>query len=597
MVECSSCDYDQKPLIYQGRELHFRLTDSLGNSIGGHWALECGRLIRAGAIVAVKGLGGFHLACDATQKEVVIRLRQRKNRPARPLAVMCRDLATVKQYCHVSPGEEALLISPQAPIVLLTRLANNNLPVELSPGVTSLGVMLPYTPWHEILLHHTVPVLVMTSGNSSGLPLVKDNDRACAELGGIADYFLMHDHDILQRCDDSVVAVNSGGTHFLRRSRGYAVMPVQVPAGDGPVVLGSGGEMKNTFCLLSGGKAHLSQHMGDIFTLEARENYLRVLEHTCAELGLTPTILAPDPHPDYQITKLAASIPWAERIDVQHHHAHMASCMAENGLEQPVIGLIMDGTGYGLDGNIWGFEILTGTYTSFRRVCHLDYFPLPGGERAVQNPWICAVGCLIHYLGETGSKAALNLFPEHAAEIKVLAQMMAKKINSPLASSCGRLFDAVSAILGICSVNCYDGQAAIELGEKVFAAKGEYISPYPFSINQDVINPGAMLEAILSDLQAGVSVPIIACRFHATMAAMLVAGAEIASDRTGIKDVVLSGGCWHNSYLFTITRYSLQHRGFKVHYHRLVPPGDGGISLGQAMVGYMRWRKQKTPAT
>ena len=571
------------------------LTDGRGNSLAGFWARECGRLLNEGAILAVKGLGGFHLVCDARQREAIIKLRKRKSRPAKPLAVMFRDIDTVKEHCTVSPREEELLKSYHAPIVLLNRNSSDSLPGDLAPGLSTLGVMLPYTPMHLVLLAHSSPVLVMTSGNSSGLPLVIDNQSAYAELGGIADFFLMHNREILNRCDDSVVAANSGGDHFFRRSRGYVPTPVEVPFKEGPVVLGSGGEIKNTFCLLKDGKAYLSQHIGDISLLEGQESYKKSLDNYCQLLGIDPEVVAQDAHPDYHVAGLTSSLQ-GRRFNVQHHHAHMAACMAENGIDGPVIGLIMDGTGYGLDGKIWGFEILAGDYEDFARVCHLAYLPLPGGERAVKNPWVCAAACLINFLGDSGYMSARYLFPDKTSEIKIIKRMIEKNINSPMATSCGRLFDAVAAILGICKVNTYDGQAAIELGEIVLSSEpgDKPVFPYPFIIMGDIINPAGMFEAILKDLQSGIPAHAIARRFHDTVADMVVEGAEKARKEKGIGSVVLSGGCWHNKYLFEITRQLLQRRGFDVHYHRLVPPGDGGISLGQAVVGYKRWKKYRS---
>jgi hydrogenase maturation protein HypF len=582
------------------------LTDGRGNGLEGFWARACGRLLKEGAILAVKGLGGFHLVCDASQREAVVKLRRRKRRPAKPLAVMCRDMDVVREHCLVSPAEESLLKSHHAPIVLLAR-KGGGLPEELAPGLATLGVMLPYTPLHLILLAHSAPVLVMTSGNSSGLPLVTDNRAAYDQLGGVADYFLLHNRDIVNRCDDSVVAVYSGEEHFFRRSRGYVPSPVPVPLGEGPVVLGSGGEAKNTFCLLKDGKAYLSQHIGDVSLLEGQQNYKGSLDNYCRLLGISPGVVARDAHPDYHTEGLTAHLQVRRRFAVQHHHAHMAACMAENGIEEPVIGLILDGTGYGLDGKIWGFEILAGDYDDFVRIAHLAYLPLPGGERAVRNPWVGAVACLITWLGDAGRQAARSLFPDKGAEIKTIEKMIAQSINSPPASSCGRLFDAVSAILGICRVNTYDGQAAIELGEAVNKEWGHTsanghgsgdggMSPmakdwaYPFEMKGDIIQPGQMFGALLKDLQSGIPVGAIARRFHATVAAMALEGAEKARRERGLNRVVLSGGCWHNKYLLEIARQLLRSKGFGVHCHRLVPPGDGGIALGQAVVGYARWK-------
>lgn len=572
-----------------------RLTDGRGNIVDGFWARECGRLLEEGAVLAVKGLGGFHLVCDAFRKEAVIKLRQRKNRPHKPLAVMCRDMATVREHCLVSSREEELLKSHHAPIVLLARKSGSGLPPELAPGLRTLGVMLPYTPLHLILLTYAAPVLVMTSGNGSGLPLVVDDREAYAELGRIADFFLLHNREILNRCDDSVTAVYSGEEHFFRRSRGYVPTPLAVPAGAGPVVLGSGGEMKNTFCLLKDGKAYLSQHIGDIALLEGQAGYKNALDNYCRLFGIYPDVAACDAHPRYHAAGLTASLPCRHRFKVQHHHAHMAACMAENGLDEPVIGIIMDGTGYGLDGKIWGFEIITGDYAGFERICHLAYIPLPGGDRAVKNPWIAAVSCLITFLGDPGYRRALSVFPDKAGQIKVIKKMMEENINCPPASSCGRLFDAVAALLDVCLVNTYDGQAAIELGECVPAATARAngqtpsINPYPFRITGDAIDPAPVLEAIIKDQQAGVPAGEIARRFHDSVAGMALGGAEKARKLKAISSVVLSGGCCHNQYLLETIRRLLQKNSFNVYCHRVVPPGDGGISLGQAMIGHKIW--------
>lgn len=577
------------------------LVDRSGQRLAGNWLEESLRLLEEGKILAVKSLGGFHLACDASNGQAVAVLRRRKCRPAKPLAVMCRDLETVKEHCYVSGEEAALLSSPGAPIVILRKKPESPLPEALSPGLSTLGVMLPYTPLHLLLLSGRLPVLVMTSGNLSRLPLAAGNRQALEELGRLADYFLIHNRDIVNRCDDSVAAVIGGETHFFRRSRGYVPSPVEVPAGREVVVLGTGGEKKNTFCLLKEGRAYLSQHIGEMDILEGQRAFKESLAGFCRLIRAEPEAVACDMHPDYHVSRLARSLPARYRAEVQHHHAHMAACMAENGLEGPVVGIILDGTGYGVDGRIWGFEILRGDYLDFTREYHLAYTPLPGGERAVKNPWLTAVSYLVTFLGEQGQMAAGRLFPERAGELKIVEKMVDSGVNSPPASSCGRLFDAVSAILGVCRENTYEGQAAIELGELVpwFPSEKDTsfikvkLNPYPFVIKGKAISPAAMLAEILDNLNRGMPPALVARRFHDTVAAMVVEAAGRVRERTGLNRVVLSGGCWHNRYLLGVAREVLRGKGFEVFYHRLVPPGDGGISLGQALVGYRRWKFSK----
>lgn len=500
----------------------------------------------------------------------------------------------------------------------------------------SLGVMLPYTPLHLLLLQAGPPVLVMTSGNKSDLPLVTDNRQALAELGEIADYFLLHNREIINRCDDSVTAVVDGETLFFRRSRGYVPQPLAVPAAPGaPAVLGIGGEMKNTFCLFGEGKAYLSQHIGEVDLLEGQENLEKSIENFCRLVGIKPQVVAADLHPGYRSARLAGEL--AERLGirrhpgVQHHHAHLASCMAENGLDEEVIGIILDGTGYGLDGRLWGFEVMRGDYREF----HLAYVPLPGGERAVRNPWLTAAAYLITFLGEKGKEAARRFFGDRGRELALAEKMLADGLNAPPASSCGRFFDAVAALLGVCFENTYEGQAAASLGslapwfpsEAVEPASTSAfpaatpgssgnippgggpvppgcvpspagapfssgtvtsisldLQPYPFAIQGPVIDPAPVFAQILADIDACVSAPVIAKRFHDTVIAMVVEAACRVRERTGLSRVVLSGGTWQNRYLTGAAKHVLQNHGFTVYRHRQVPPGDGGLSLGQAMV-------------
>lgn len=580
------------------------LVDRAGRPVAREgWLSAAARLLAQGRILAVKGLGGFHLACAATDGEAVAELRRRKRRPDKPFAVMGRDLETVGRYCLVTPAEEALLRSPAAPIVLLQKRAGCPLPAGLAPGVATLGVMLPYTPLHILLLQEGPPLMVMTSGNAGGLPIVTDNERALAELGGIADYFLMHDREIVNRCDDSVVAAVGGATLFFRRSRGYVPEPVAVPAGKGaPAVLGIGGEAKNTFCLLAEGEAYLSQHIGEVDTLEGRESLLGCINSFCRLTGIKPELITADLHPGYRSSSLADEL--AKELGVrrhpgvQHHHAHLASCMAENGLEGEVIGIILDGAGYGPDGRLWGFEIARGSYRRYRREFYLAYVPLPGGELAVREPWRTAAAYLIAFLGERGKKAAGNFFADRRRELAVVEKMLAAGINSPPASSCGRFFDAAAALLGLCLESTYEGQAAAFLeslvpwcpaeaadtGLSSFSGFSPALRPYPFAFRGAAIDPAPALGALIEDIGAGKDPALIAGRFHDTIIAMVAEAAEKIREKTGLFRVALSGGAWQNRYLTGVAARFLEERGFQVFRHRLVPPGDGGLALGQAVV-------------
>lgn len=577
------------------------LVDAKGQRMGGssssdgvQWLEAVWSLLAQGKIVAVKSLGGFHLACDAFNQEAVERLRRNKGREAKPFAVMVRDLETARELCQVSELEAALLTSPAAPIVVLVQRPETQsvLPKALAPGLRTLGVMLPYTPLHCLLLSGPFRLLVMTSGNKSELPLAKDNQSALQELAGLADYFLWHNRDIVNRCDDSLVQLAGPHPIFLRRSRGYVPEPITVPGeGSGPDVLGIGAEMKNTFCLLKGNNAFLSQHIGELELVEGEENLRASLASFIRLIEAEPRVVVYDLHPHYRSSQIAQNLPAQEYIGVQHHHAHMAACLAENGYPGPAIGAILDGTGYGLDGNMWGFEILSGDLRHFRRHWHLQYVPLPGGERAVRRPWVMAIA----FLSTVGSAARVSrwsrLLGRSQEEVDAVRRLIASGFNCPLASSAGRLFDAVSALLDICQENTYEGQAAMELGELVREqarpALGTAPAPYPFELAEGVIKLQAMFDALLIDLERGLDPEYIALRFHETVVAMVVAAVQPVRERTGLGAVVLSGGTWQNPYLLIRTREELTRRGFEVFSHRLVPPGDGGISLGQAVIG--RW--------
>jgi hydrogenase maturation protein HypF len=438
----------------------------------------------------------------------------------------------------------------------------------------------------------------MTSGNFSNLPLVKDNHKALTELGSIADYFLLHNRDILSRCDDSLLRVMGGERQFYRRSRGYVPEPIEVPLPpEAPVILGIGGEMKNSFCLLKGKEAFMSTYIGEIDCVEGEDNLRESVFHLQKLLDATPTLIAFDSHPNYASAAVARQMSAKKYFPIQHHHSHLAACMAENNLDNSdIIGAILDGTGYGTDGNLWGFEIISGAYTDFQRHWHLSYIPLPGGEAAVRQPWRTAVAYLVTLLAEEGKDLAWRLFPEN--DIEIIAKMMQNSINSPLSSGCGRLFDAIAAILGVCLETSYEGQGAVELANLLPqelllnpTAQAEW-QPYPFELGAGVIDMRKMLAAILEDQKNKVPVPIISLRFHQTLVSIVGETVDMVAAATGCRQVALSGGVWQNPYLLHQAKNYFLERGYQVYFHRQVPANDGGIALGQAMIAYWRWRKE-----
>lgn len=565
------------------------LLDNAGNRVPGNWQDNFSLFIKSGKIIAVKGLGGFHLACDANNPAAVSLLRVRKRRPLQPLAVMCRDVETARRYCSLNETESELLYSPAAPIVILRRHDNTSLPA-LSPGTQTLGVMLPYTPLH-VLLFENVEMLVMTSANESGVPLIKDNMEALHELSGIADYFVIHNRDIHRRCDDSLAQVVDGEPLLLRRSRGYVPEPFSapVPAGISPV-LGVGGDQKNVFCLLKNGQAYLGPHIGDLSYRETQQVYLESLQGLQELLEIKPETVSCDCHPDYYSGRIASTLSYTCLEQVYHHHAHMASCMAENMLAGPVIAVICDGTGYGNDETVWGGEVLSGGYLDFRREYHIEQIPMPGGEAAIRHPLRMAISYLVHHFGEEGKERANRLFPGCEREVELVCAILKKRINSPLTSSCGRLYDAVSALLGVCFENSYDGQAPLQLAEKAWAENGIC---YPFSLQNNTIKTGQMFRYLLADLENGAKIPLLAASFQQTVTEMFTAAAVSVREKTGIRQVVLSGGCFQNPYFLSSLSQRLHDEGLEVFRHRLVPTNDGGLALGQAVVA--AWRRNDEP--
>jgi hydrogenase maturation protein HypF len=547
------------------------------------------KLLKGRKIVAIKGLGGFHLACDATSDEAIELLREKKRRPYKPLAIMLATMEGIREHCIVSVEEEKLLTSPQCPIVLLRWKDNSSVSRKVAPGLKYLGVMLPYTPLHHVLLWETGLPLVMTSGNISEEPIAKDNDEALRRLEGIADFFILHNRGIYARYDDSVAIVERGKSQLIRRARGYAPYPVHLPF-KAKQVLACGAELKNTFCITKDYYAFISQHIGDMENLETLEHFENTIELYKKLFRLEPKVVAYDLHPEYLSTKYAK-----ERageltlVGVQHHHAHIVSCMVENGVQEPVIGVAFDGTGYGSDGTIWGGEFLVVDYKGFERAGHLEYVPMPGGATAIERPYRMAFSYVFTLSGEGTIDRELPFMRDvDRYEKEIMKRQIEKGINCPLTSSCGRLFDGVSALLGIRGRVDYEAQAAVEL-EMAATDEIDEAEAYPFSIvEQDgvkILKLRELFEAIIHDIgrfPAG----IISLRFHHTVAQMITQMCRLIADGKGLCKVALSGGVFQNRLLLRLTVASLEKAGFSVLTHSLVPTNDGGISLGQAVIAF-----------
>jgi hydrogenase maturation protein HypF len=559
----------------------------------------------AGQILAIKGIGGFHLACDATSEAAVMRLRERKHRYGKPLAIMVRDLEAARAVAELTPADEALLTTFARPIVLVRGRTGGPIAPSIAPGVPWLGVFLPYAPLQHLLFADRHPhslgvqALVMTSANLSEEPIAIDNDEALARLAGIADAFLMHDREILQRCDDSVMAIVDGAPQLIRRARGFVPLSVplspNLPELDAPPLLAVGGHLKNVFALARSRYIYQSQHLGDLENLTGLNFFRESLDHLMRTFEIEPTAVAHDLHPGYLSTTLARE--WAaERnlplIAVQHHHAHIAACMAEDSLNGPVIGLALDGTGYGTDGRIWGGEVLIARLDEFDRFAHLEYVPMPGGEKAIREPWRMALGAL-HAAGfDIESEEVFSLVGAKPQEARLVRQMIDRGINTPLTSSLGRLFDAVAAVVLGRGVVDYEAQAAIELEGVAIEEPDELDSAYTLDFNGGdwnahapaVISTTPFWHELLADLRNGVSKARIASRFHAAVASAFIRAALEARSASGINQVALSGGCMHNRRLARLLREGLEEEGFEVFRHRQVSPGDGGLSYGQAVV-------------
>jgi hydrogenase maturation protein HypF len=567
--------------------------------------LKARQLLREGKILAIKGLGGFHLACDATNNKAVEELRQRKGRAGKPFALMFADINSVQKYCKVNDTERALLTGHEKPIVLLDIKPSKWIAREVAPQMDTLGVMLPYTPLHHLLFNQTNPVLaaqpapfvlVMTSGNFSEEPIAIRNEDALERLAPLADAFLLHNREIHIRCDDSVVRVEGNklkvdslstfnfqpSTIYLRRSRAYSPYPVSLPFDSKPT-LAVGGELKNTFCLTRDRYAFLSQHIGDMENVEVYESFEQNVEHLSRLFRVQPELLAYDMHPNYFTTAYAQrSTLNVQRIPVQHHHAHIASCMADNKLDnRTLIGLSFDGTGYGTDGAIWGGEVLLASYADFERAAHLEYLPLPGGDSATRNPWRIAVGYAESLGLDIADLPFLESIDSHAVDI--VRKQVQKKLNTPQTSSMGRLFDAVASMVGIRNQVTYEAQAAIEMEVLSKEFIGE-ANAYPFEIQDGVMLVGEMFKHIIQDVRSNQAVGLIGARFHRTVCAMAVEVSRDVRRKTKINEVALSGGVWQNQALLDLTRADLLRENFIVYTHQQTPANDGGLAIGQAAI-------------
>jgi hydrogenase maturation protein HypF len=559
----------------------------------GHVMADCNPItasaaaLKSGLIVAIKGLGGFHLAADATNPSTVALLRERKRRVEKPFAIMVRNLEAAGEFCEVGAEERGALLSIQRPIVLLQRKSPRVIVDQVAPLNRYLGVFLPYTPLHHLLFADGgFKALVMTSGNLSEEPIAIDNDEAVSRLNGLVDYFLVHDREILLRCDDSVVQVVSGQTRHMRRSRGFVPVPVFLLE-ETPTVLAVGGELKNTLCLANGKHAFLSQHIGDLENLESYKFFEEAVEHLQKILEVKPAAIAYDLHPGYFSTKWALKQKGISLVGVQHHHAHVASCMVENHVDGPVIGCALDGTGYGTDGNIWGGEVLVANYTSFERAAHFEYVPMPGGATAIHEPWRMAVSYLAHHFGRDFLKMKLPFVARlDRRKVELLLQILERRVNSPLTSSCGRLFDAVAALVGIRQEVNYEAQAAIELEMEIGSSPDG--PSYSFDLREEhdgwIMGTRPLFEALVRDLASNTPLGIISARFHNGLGGVLLRLADVLRQRTGLNRVCLSGGTFNNLYLTEHLRGRLVEDEFEVFTQREVPCGDGGLSLGQAII-------------
>lgn len=564
-----------------------RLLDAHGRERrGAEPVFAAAGLLRQGAIVAVKGLGGYHLACNALDSGAVRRLRARKHREDKPFALMAPSLSAAQDFCFVSPDDERLLLSVERPIALLRKDdSEKHIADAVAPGQRYFGVMLPYTPLHHLLLADAGVPLVMTSANLSEEPIAYKDDDALARLEKIAEYFLVHDREIHMRCDDSVARALGGGALIVRRSRGYAPRPISLSERFLLPVLACGAHLKNTFCLGNDRQAFLSHHIGDLENFDTLASFTQGIEHFKALFAIEPRVVAHDLHPDYLSTRFALGLEGMTKIGVQHHHAHVVSCMAEHGLSGPVIGVAFDGLGYGDDGTIWGGEFLVAEPVRYERRAHFRLVPMAGGNYAVREPWRMALSYLRDaFSGDLRSLQLPGWEDLSAKKIELVATMMKRGINTVPTSSCGRLFDAVAAILSLRHEANYEGQAAVEL-EAI--AADDIVERYGFDIgamNPAEIDVRPAIDQIVREIRTNVPAGMIAAKFHNTLVAVIVQICQRLRQSDGLTRVCLSGGTFQNAYLMERAVPALRERGFAVFVNRRIPPNDGGIALGQAVI-------------
>jgi hydrogenase maturation protein HypF len=596
-----------------------RLLDAAGAPLPGEPLAATAGLLRQGQVLAIKGLGGYHLAVDAGNESAAAALRDRKHREDKPFAIMVADAAAARELCDVDEAAESLLVSSRRPIVLLPRLPGGQVAGSVAPGNRQLGVMLPYTPLHHLLVRLTARPIVLTSGNSSDEPIVYVDDTALARLGSIADAFLAHDRAIHIRTDDSVVRAFRGKPALIRRSRGYVPEPVPLGTRLRRPILACGAELKNTFCLAKGDRAFISQHIGDLENFETLRSFTEGIEHFRRLFDITPEVVAHDLHPEYLSTKYAVELTGVELTAVQHHHAHIASCLADNGERGPVIGVAFDGTGYGSDGTIWGGEFLIAGLAGYERAGHLAGVPMPGGAAAIRQPWRMAAAYL-DAAYPAGAPGGMAVAQRNERRWDNVISMGRRGLNSPVTSSAGRLFDAAAAILGVRDLISYEGQAAIELEQLAdpaesgsYQARIEQGTPGQGTPGQGTPGQGTpgqgtpghagtgqdpplrvagadLIRAVTDDLAAGTDISVISARFHNGVAAMIEAGCLLLRERHGLATVALSGGVFQNLLLLHRTVSRLEGSGFRVLVHSRVPCNDGGISFGQAVVAAARDR-------
>jgi hydrogenase maturation protein HypF len=592
---CPACGPQMRLLDRFGHELKDDREDAI---------CRTARVLRGRAVVAIKGLGGYHLACDPFDVKAVRTLRGWKVRQDKPFALMARDLEQVRELCRVGPEEEELLLSPARPIALLERREDSGIAEEVAPRQKTLGVMLAYTPLHHLLLRDVGRPLVMTSGNNSDEPIAYRDDEAFEQLGDIADFFLVHNRPIHMRCDDSVARVVGEEMYQIRRSRGYAPAPLGVAKSFDRHILACGGELKNTFGVAKERYVFLSHHIGDLENYETLRSFREGVEHYCRLFDVQPELVAYDVHPEYLSTKYARELEEAglPAVGVQHHHAHVASCLADNErpVEERAIGVALDGTGYGTDGTVWGGEFFEGSIEEgFVRRAHLEYAPMPGGAAAIREPWRMAIGQLLALFGEEEILKLPLAVVRRSGErdVRLITRLVERKLNTPPTSSAGRLFDAVAALVGVPGSRrtTYEGQAAVELE---LAADGPVSQGYSFRLRPEgegwVVETREIVAGVVEDLLAGRGVGEISSKFHRTMAEVVVAGCERVREESGTSAVALCGGTFQNMLLMRQVLELLEARGFAVYRHRRVPANDGGLALGQAVLADSIFKVKET---